>query len=165
MSRLLAYVGRNHIGDFSGGGIDIFEVSKDGSTITPLEGGSVDTPKRAGFLAYAPTSGTLYSVDERKTDGRGPKKPASTIMSFKVDQKTGALTFLNSQYALGANPASVCVGPDEKYLFTANHGFFEHVIKVVETEDGKWVNTFVYDDSTVVQYPLSADGSFSARNG
>jgi 6-phosphogluconolactonase len=155
MSKLIAYVGRNHIGDFSGGGIDIFEVSKDGSKITPLAGGSVDTPKRAGYLAYAPKSGTLYSVDERKTDGRGPKKPASTIMSFRVDKQTGALTLLNKQPAIGANPASVCVGPDE----TANHGFFDHVIKVVETEDGKWVNSFVYDDSTVVQYPLSADGS------
>jgi len=159
MSKLLAYVGRNHIGDFSGGGIDVFEVSKDGSKITSLEGGSKDMPKRAGYLAYAPKSGTLYAVDERKTDGRGPKKPASTIMSFKVDQKTGALTLLNKQLAVGANPASVCVGPDEKYLFTANHGFFDHVIKVVETEDGKWVNSFVYDDSTCVQYALNRDGS------
>ena len=159
MSKLIAYVGSNHIGDFSGGGISVFEISKDGGKITPLEGGVKDIPKRAGYLAYAPKAGVLYSVDERKTDGRGPKKPASRIYSYKVDQKTGALTPLNSQTAIGANPASVCVGPGEKYLFTANHGFFDHVIKVHETEDGKWVNSFVYDDSTVVQYPLSADGS------
>jgi len=159
MSKLIAYVGRNHIGDFSGGGISVFEVSKDGTKITPLEGGSEGMPKRAGFLAYAPKSGTLYAVDERKTDGRGPKKPTSTISAFRVDKKTGALTLLNKQQAIGANPASVCVGPEEKYLFTANHGFFDHVIKVVETEDGKWVNSFVYDDSTVVQYPLNVDGT------
>jgi 6-phosphogluconolactonase len=159
MSKLIAYVGRNHIGDFSGGGISVFEVSKDGTKITPLEGGSVDFPKRAGFLAYAPKSATLYAVDERKTDGRGPKRPTSTVSSFRVDKATGALTLLNKQQAIGANPASVCVGPEEKTLFTANHGFFDHVIKVVETEDGRWVNSFVYDDSTVVQYPLNADGS------
>jgi len=159
MSKLIAYVGRNHIADFSGGGISVFEVSKDGTKITPLEGGSEGMPKRAGFLAYAPKSGTLYAVDERKTDGRGPKKPTSTISAFRVDKKTGALTLLNKQQSIGANPASVCVGPEEKYLFTANHGFFDHVIKVVETEDGKWVNSFVYDDSTVVQYPLNADGT------
>jgi 6-phosphogluconolactonase len=161
MSKLIAFVGRNHIGDFSGGGIDVFEISKDGTKITPLEGGSKDCPKRAGYLAYAPKAGVLYSVDERKTDGRGPKKPSSRIYSYKVDQKTGALTPLNSQTAVGANPASVCVGPDEKTLFTANHGFFDHVIKVYETEDGKWINSFVYDDSTVVQYPLNADGSIA----
>jgi len=159
MGKLIAYVGRNHIGDFSGGGIDIFEVSKDGTSITPLQGGSKDIPKRAGYLAYAPKTGTLYAVDERKTDGRGPKRPAATVMAFRVDKQTGALTLLNKQLAIGANPASVCVGPEEKYLFTANHGFFDVVIKVIETEDGKWANTFVYDDSTVVQYPLNTDGS------
>ena len=159
MSKLIAYVGRNHVADFLGGGISVFEVSKDGTKITPLEGGSEGMPKRAGFLAYAPKSATLYAVDERKTDGRGPKRPPSTVSSFRVNKQTGALTLLNSQMAIGANPASVCVGPGEKYLFTANHAFFEHVIKVIETESGKWVNTFVYDDSTVVQYPLNADGT------
>ncbi len=159
MSKLIAYVGRNHVAGFQGGGIDVFEVSRDGSVITPLGNGIKDEPKRAGFLGYAPKSGVLYSVDERKTDGRGPKMPPATIMAFKVDQKTAALSLINKQEAIGCNPASVCVGPDEKYLFTANHGFFEHVIKAVETADGKWVNTFVYDDSTVVQYPLNADGS------
>ena len=93
MSKLIAYVGRNHVDKFEGGGIDVFEVAKDGSSITPLAGGAKDMPKRAGYLAYAPKAGILYSVDERKTDGRGPKKPASTVMSFKVDAKTGALTF------------------------------------------------------------------------
>jgi 6-phosphogluconolactonase len=157
--RLIAYVGRNHVAGFKGGGIDVFEVSRDGTQITPLNNGSIDEPKRAGFLAYAPKLGILYAVDERKTDGRGPKLPPATVMSFKVDQKTGALSLINKQEAIGCNPASVCVSPDEKYIFTANHGFFEHVIKAVETADGRWVNAFVYDDSTVVQYPLNADGS------
>ena len=71
-------------------------------------------PKRAGYLGLRAQVRTLYAVDERKTDGRGPKRPASTISSFSVNKQTGALTFLNSQMALGANPASVCVGPGEK---------------------------------------------------
>ena len=69
-----------------------------------------DMPKRAGYLAYAPKAGVLYSVDERKTDGRGPKKPASSVMAFKVDQETGALTFLNQQPTVGAMPASITRG-------------------------------------------------------
>ena len=159
MSRLIAYVGRSHVAGFKGGGIDVFEISGDGAKITPLGNGSKEEPKYAGFLAYAPKSGVLYAVDERKDDGRGPITPASTIMSFMVDKKTAALSLINKQPAIGANPASVCVGPDEKYLFTANHGKFDVIIKAVEASDGKWVNTFVYDDSTVVQYPLNADGS------
>ncbi|NTV89616.1 MAG: lactonase family protein [Clostridiales bacterium] len=159
---MIAYVGRSHIPGFQGGGIDVFEVSNDGTKITPLNNGSKDEPKYAGFLDYAPKSGVLYAVDERKDDGRNSKFPATTVMSFKVDQKTGALSLLNKQPTMGASCASVCVGPEEKYLFTASHGKFDVVIKVVEATDGKWVNTFVYDDSTVAQYPLAADGSIDA---
>jgi 6-phosphogluconolactonase len=158
MSRLIAYVGRGHVAGFKGGGIDVFEVSNDGTKITPLGNGSRDEPKYAGFLDYAPKSGVLYAVDERKDDGRGPVLPATTVLSFKVDPKTAGLKLINKQPTIGCSCASVCVGPDEKYLFTANHGKFDVVIKAVETADGKWTNAFVYDDSTCVQYPLNADG-------
>jgi 6-phosphogluconolactonase len=56
-------------------------------------------------------------------------------------------------------PAAVTVFEEKKLLFTANHGFFDHVVKVVETAPGKWAEQFVYDDSTVVQYGLADDGS------
>jgi 6-phosphogluconolactonase len=157
--RLIAYVGRNHVDRFEGGGISVFEISADGSSIASLPGGVEDMPKRAGYLAYAPRAKVLYAVDERKTDGRGPKKPASCVMSFKVDQESGALTFLNQQPTVGAMPASVTVDEEKRLLFTANHGFFDHVVKAVETADGKWVEKFEYDDSTVVQYGLEEDGS------
>lgn len=157
--RLIAYVGRSHIAGFKGGGIDVFEVSEGGKKITPLGNGSVDEPKYAGFLSYAPKAGVLYAVDERKDDGRNSKFPATTVMSFKVDPKTAGLTLINKQPTMGCSCASVCAGPDEKYLFTASHGKFDVVIKCIETTDGQWVNQFVYDDSTVAQYPLAADGS------
>lgn len=159
--KLIAYVGRNHVANFEGGGISVFEVSADGSSITPLAGGVEDMPKRAGYLAYAPKAKVLYSVDERKTDGRGPKKPASCVLSFKVDPESGKLTFLNKQPTVGAMPASITVDEGKKLLFTANHGFFDHVVKAVETADGKWVEKFVYDDSTIVQYGIANDGSIS----
>jgi 6-phosphogluconolactonase len=158
MSKLIAYVGRNHVANFEGGGIAILEVSKDGSSLKLI--GSVDgRPKRAGYLAYAPRARVLYAVDERKTDGRGPIRPASNVSAWRVDPKSGQLTFLNSQRTAGAMPAAVAVSADEKLLFTANHAFFDHVVKVVETADGDWVEKFEYDDSTVVQYGLAGDGS------
>ena len=40
--RLIAYVGLNHVAGFKGGGIDAFEISRDGIKITPLENGSKD---------------------------------------------------------------------------------------------------------------------------
>ncbi len=157
--KLIAYVGRNHVANFEGGGISVFEVAQDGSSITPLPGGVEDMPKRAGYLTYAPKAKVLYAVDERKTDGRGPKKPASGVLSFKVDPESGKLTFLNKQPTAGAMPASIIVDEDKKLLFTANHGFFDHVVKVVEAAGGKWVEKFEYDDSTVVQYGINDDGS------
>jgi 6-phosphogluconolactonase len=116
-------------------------------------------PKRAGYLTYSPRARVLYAVDERKTDGRGPKKPASNVSAWRVDPASGQLTFLNSQPSAGAMPASITVDEEKKLLFTANHGFFDHVVKVVETAEGKWVEKFEYDDSTVVQYGLAEDGS------
>jgi len=156
--KLIAYVGRNHVDKFEGGGISVFEVSEDGRSLA-LTGSVKDKPKRAGYLDYAARAKVLYAVDERKTDGRGPKKPASGVLSFKVDPESGQLTFLNKQPSVGAMPASVTVDEDKKLLFTANHGFFDHVVKAVQTADGKWIEKFEYDDSTVVQYGINNDGS------
>ena len=66
MSKLIAYVGRNHVANFEGGGISIFEVSRDGSSITPLDGGVEGMPKRAGYLTYAPRPAS----STRSTNGR-----------------------------------------------------------------------------------------------
>lgn len=150
MSRLIAYVGSGS------GGIEVFEIGEGGKSITPLS--SVSEPGYAGFLAYAKGKKVLYSVDERKDSGRNEKVP-TTVLAFKVDPATAALSLINRQPTIGCSCASVCVGPDENYVFTANHGKFDCVIKAVETSDGKWVNQFIYDDSTVVQYPVNADGS------
>jgi len=156
--RLIAYVGCNHVANFQGGGISIFEVSADGSSLNLL-GTTGEWPKRAGYLAYSPKCSVLYAVDERKTDGRGPIRPASNVSSWRVDPATGLLTFLNSQRSVGAMPAAVTIHDEKRLLFTANHGFFDHVVKVVETAEGRWVEKFEYDDSTVVQYGLEDDGS------
>jgi 6-phosphogluconolactonase len=158
--RLIAYVGRNHVAGFEGGGISIFEVSRDGSRLELL-GGVEGQPKRAGYLAYAPKLGVLYAVDERKTDGRGPIRPRANVSAWRVDPETAQLTFINSQPSLGAMPASVTVDEEKRLLFTANHGFFDHVVKVIETAEGKWVEKFEYDDSTVVQYGIADDGSIT----
>ena len=151
MSKLYAYVGSGS------GGIEVFEIAEGGKTITALNNG-VDFPKYAGFLAYAKGKEVLYAVDERKDSGRNEKDP-TCVLSYKVDKATGAISLLNKQPTMGCSTASVCVGPDEKYLFTCSHGKFDAVIKCVETADGKWVNKFVYDDSNAAQYPLNEDGS------
>lgn len=151
MSKLYAYVGSGS------GGIEVFEIAEGGKAITALNNG-VEEPKYAGFLAYAKNKKVLYAVDERKDSGRNEKVP-TTVMSFAVDTATGALKLINKQPTVGCSTASVCVSPDEKYIYTATHGKFDCVIKVVETADGHFVNQFVYDDSNVAMYPVDETGA------
>jgi 6-phosphogluconolactonase len=84
-TRLVAYVGSYGTGSPGvGGGIRVFDVSWDGRRLTALS--RVDDPKEAGYLVYASSWGTLYAVDGRKADGRGPVQPAAQVHVFAVDQ-------------------------------------------------------------------------------
>ena len=154
---LVAYVGSYSVGPgAAGGGIDVFEVSPDGRRLTTLS--RVDEPKEAGYLAYAPAWSTLYAVDERKTDGRGPVEPPAAVHAFAVDQRDGSLSWLNSRSAPGPRPTFVCVDEAKRLLVTANHGDFEHVEHVVPDGAGGWAVEYLYDDSTVVLYGVEPDG-------
>ncbi|MDQ6948987.1 MAG: lactonase family protein, partial [Actinomycetota bacterium] len=139
-----------------GGGIDVFHVSMDDGRLTALS--RVDQPKEAGYLVYAPSWRTLYAVDERKTDGRGPVEAAAAVHAFAVDQRDGSLRWLNSRLAPGPRPTFLSVVESEKVLVTANHGDFDHVEHVVRTSDGGWTVEYLYDDSTVLLYGIEPDG-------
>jgi 6-phosphogluconolactonase len=138
------------------GGITALSVSSDGTRLSPLT--QVRQPAEAGYLAYAPSTGTLYAVDERKTDGRGPVEPPAAVHAFRVDQRNGSLTWLNAQPAPGPRPTFISVDEAKGILVTANHGDFDHVERVVRTPDGQWATEYLYDDSTVVLYGLEPDG-------
>jgi 6-phosphogluconolactonase len=156
-SRLVAYIGSYGSGpDAADGGIDVFEVSADGRQLTALS--RVNEPKEAGYLAYAPSWRTLYAVDERKTDGRGPVEPAAAVHAFAVNQEDGRLTWLNSRPAPGPRPTFLSVDETRRVLVTANHGDFDHVEHVAQTGDGQWTVEYLYDDSTVVMYAVEPDG-------
>jgi 6-phosphogluconolactonase len=148
--RLVAYVG------CYGTGISAFDVSADGSHLTLAS--QVDQPAEAGYLAYAPSLGTLYAADERKTDGRGPVQPAASVHAFAVDQRDGSLEYLNSLPAPGPRPTFICLHEAKRVLVTANHGDFDHVEHVVRRDDGRWDVEYLYDDSTVVMYKIEPDG-------
>ena len=155
--RLIAYIGSyENSPNPDGGGIYVLDVNSDGSHLELLS--QVNEPKMAGYLAYSPALKTLYTVDERKTDGRGPVEPAASVHSFAVDQRDGSLTLLNSQLAPGPFPTFLSVHESERIVITANHGSFEHVERVVQAADGHWITEFAYDDSTVIMYEVETDG-------
>lgn len=161
VTRFVAYVGSyEHSPNPNGGGIYLLDVSSDGRHVAVRS--HVDEPKQAGYLAYAPSLGTLYAVDERKTDGRGPVQPAARVHAFAVNQRDGGLTWLNSQLSPGPYPTFLSVDEVKRIVVSANHGSFDHVERVIQTADGAWTTEYLYDDSTVIVYNVEADGRLGA---
>ena len=157
-SRLIAYVGS--YGSVAGtGGIDVFDVSAGGSSLTHLS--RVDQPNQAGYQIYAPKLRTLYSVDERKTDGRGPVGPPAAVHAFAVNQSDGSLTHLNSQLAPGPFPTFLSVDEQRRVLVSAEHGSFDHVEHIVRKPGGGWTHEYSYDDAAAIMYGIEKDGSLS----
>ncbi|OIJ68308.1 lactonase family protein [Streptomyces mangrovisoli] len=158
-SRLVAFVGAYGVdGDEQAGGITVLDVARDGRTLTPL--GRSAEPREAGHLVYAPGTRTLYAVDERKNDGRGPVQPPAAVHALAVGPD-GGLTRVNALPAPGPRPTHLCLDEGRGVLLTANHGDFDHVEHVVRTADGGWDVEYLYDDSTVLLYGLRPDGALA----
>jgi 6-phosphogluconolactonase len=155
-ARLLAYVGCYATAGSDSGGIHVFDVSVDGRHL--VETSRVSEPQQAGYVVYSPSLGTLYAVDERKTDGRGPVGPTASIHAFSVSRSDGRLTWLNSHSAPGPMPTYLAMDEARRVLVTANHGDFTHVERVIRLSGGGWGTEYVYDDSTVIMFGISGDG-------
>ena len=140
------------------GGIHVFDLSA-GGELSPLS--HVTHPGRAASLAWADVTRTLYAVDERKTDGRGPIGPEPAVWAFRVEPRSGSLNFLAKRFVPGSMPGYLCMGMDQKMLLSANHGAFEHVERIRRSPEGSWETTFAYDDSSVVAFSLGSEGVLS----
>ena len=157
MNNLIAYIGSyENSPNPGGGGIFALEVSANGASLNLLS--HVLEPKQAGYLAYVKSSSTLYAVDERKTDGRGPVGPAASVHAFAINPQDASLRWLNSSVTVGPYPTFLAVDETRQIVISANHGSFEHTERVVQNADGRWMTEYHYDDSTVVMYALERDG-------
>jgi 6-phosphogluconolactonase len=161
MRRLVAYVGSYGAAPGTkGGGIYCLAVADTGARLELV--GHTPKPIDAGYLAYAPDTSTLYAVDERKTDGRGPVHPPAAVWAFAVDRASGELTLCNRQLAPGPRPTFLSYSARYRLLISANHGDFQHVEKVVRQSHGGWATDYFYDDSTVCAFDIEADGAIGA---
>jgi len=64
------------------------------------------------FLALDPSRHFLYAVNE---------KPDGTVSSFRIDQRTGDLSFVNQQSSRGADPCHVSVERGGRSVLVANY--------------------------------------------
>ncbi len=70
------------------------------------------------FLAFDPQQRYLYAVNEVS---RFADKPGGAVSAFRIDRKTGELTYLNQQSSGGAGPCHLSVDKKGKCVIVANY--------------------------------------------
>ena len=71
-----------------------------------------------GFVAVHPSKPYLYSVNEI---GNFEGRANGAVSSFKINEKTGDLTFLNQQPAFGANPSYTTISRNGRFVIVASY--------------------------------------------
>jgi 6-phosphogluconolactonase len=95
------------------------------------------------FLITDPQHRFLYAVTEMGQErGANSYKTNGSISSYSIDQKTGALTFLNKVDSAGGGPCHLVVDKTGKMLFVANYG-----------------------SGSVASFAIKADGSIGEKTG
>jgi 6-phosphogluconolactonase len=109
--------------------------SKDGS-LKPL--GLVAETKQPAHVWVAPNGKTLYAVNWEDQGG---------VSAYRIDPKTGALTFLNKTSSHGAQPNQVVVDPSGRVAVTVNYTSGSLAAYQLEP-DGKLGEAFYVDRHT-----------------
>jgi 6-phosphogluconolactonase len=77
------------------------------------------TAKNPSFLALHPTLPVMYAVSE-VADANG--KPTGAVLSFAIDETSGALTLKNHQASGGKGPCHLSVDRTGRVVLAANYG-------------------------------------------
>jgi 6-phosphogluconolactonase len=109
--------------------------SKDGG-LKPL--GLMAESPQAAHLWIAPNGKTLYTVNWETAGG---------VSAYHIDQKTGALSFLNKTSSHGAQPNQVMVDPSGRVAVTVNYTNGSLAAYKLEP-DGKLGEAFYVDQHT-----------------
>lgn len=96
---------------------------KEGSLSPATLAGETSDPS---FLAFHPNKKFLYAVNEGN----------AAVSAFAIDEKTGKLTFLNSQPSQGGAPCHLVVDPTGKNVLAANYSGGSCICIPIEA-DGK----------------------------
>ncbi len=114
MKTNLLYVG-TYTGSGSSRGIQLFQRDPESGALRHLAEFEAEEPS---WITFDPRRSCLYCVNELlEIDGR----PGGGVSSYRIDQETGALTFLNQQLTLGGAPCHLCTDSAAEFLFVANH--------------------------------------------
>jgi 6-phosphogluconolactonase len=114
-SELLVYVGTYTTGKSEG----IYRYRLNLSSGKLMLAGTTSPVVNPSFLSLSPDERFLYAVNE-VDQFAGAKSGA--VSAFAVDQKTGALSFLNQQSSLGSSPCYLEIDAYGRFVLAANYG-------------------------------------------
>ncbi len=97
-------------------GIYSWRFSSQDGTLKPL--GLAAETENPSFLAIHPKAWFLYAVNET---GNFQGKPTGSVSAFAIDQKTGALAFINKVASGGADPCDIVVDHTGHTAAVANY--------------------------------------------
>lgn len=98
-----------------GQGIHSFVFDPDGGTLTPYL--VTEGVRNPSYLCLNRDRSHLYCVNEFK-EYEG--KPSGAVSAFRIDQATGALTWLNTKPSHGTDPCHLIIDPSGRYVLIAN---------------------------------------------
>jgi 6-phosphogluconolactonase len=98
-----------------GKGIYAFRFDAAEGSLDPL--GVTEGVRNSSYLAFDPKRKCLYCVNEFK-EYEG--KASGAVSSFRIDQETGALTYLNTKASHGTDPCHLIVDKTGKNVLIAN---------------------------------------------
>jgi len=110
-------------------GIYVSEFSPNSGNLTSPQ--LVAESKNPTFLAVHPNLQFLYAVNEiGDFDGQN----AGAVSAFRLDRKTGAVTFLNQKASGGAGPCHLAIAGDGKCAVVANYGSGSVAVLPIESD-------------------------------
>lgn len=136
-------------------GISTFHYDMENGTLEPIE--TIHPEIAAGQLCLDEERRILYAVNECG-ERRGEIGGGGYVLAFSIDPFNGRLKLLNEQSSLSPEPSYLCMSQNQKYLITCHCADPWHVTKIVKKEDGSFENEVLFDDTTLVLFPILEDG-------
>jgi 6-phosphogluconolactonase len=119
-------------------GIHAWRFEPSSGSVTPL--GLVAETVNPAYVCATPDGHFLYAVNWQTAEAA----KGDTVSAYAIDNKTGALTFLNTVSAGGGLPNQVIVDPRAKFAMVTNYGFHDNDAK--------------HNNSSLAAVPIQPDG-------
>lgn len=161
--KILAYVGtwpltRQTPSNPLKSGIHVFDVDPENGDLHEIQ--YCESDKMTSMFCFSPDGHFLYATDEDRNTG-GHFCAGGSVLSFAIDGDTGRLTHVNTRLSMGACPTYISIDHSGRYVFAANHGTKERLIRSKKQADGTFCVETISDEGSVAMFRVEADGSLS----